>query len=146
MSTVALDLPVGFYFSASPTPRDECLWKFHYESDYGFIDGAFIASEREMDLVFGKQSRTICLGEALGKNSEVFMDLKKSDFTKLPSETIPRDKLDEFCLGYNPLELFRESIIDEMPWEFRDDPDRLKEYLQSQNLEELFDIFYGRVM
>jgi hypothetical protein len=110
------------------------LWK--YENKYlyyGQINGIFLATKEEIDLVFTKP-RTLHLGEILGKHSDVEITVTKADFTKLPSDHIPEKYLKDFCMGYDILEAFLEPHKDEIKYVTNESD--VKAYLKDNDMEE----------
>lgn len=91
------------------------LWKFEfYNGRAGKIDGLFVATYEEVTRAI---TRTIYLGEALGKHSDVYGDLKWTDIKRVdidPSIVEQMTKvLGKSWCGYNPLEYLEESEEEE---------------------------------
>lgn len=83
----------------------ECLYKFKWDCGrQGELTGIFIATKEEIENSIGKN---VYFGEALGKHSEVYGTLEKSEFTIISEDQdyIKKTKeiFGETINGYNPL-------------------------------------------
>ena len=114
------------------------LYKFSTEQYYGQIDGIFLADSEEMELFFKDHTHTIYLGEALGKHSEVELELTLSDFIELPLGSLTTSEMGLFCLGYDALALLKESIEDEISYAAKTG---LLEILENLGCSYLFDYY-----
>lgn len=78
----------------------------------GELGGILVATEKELEKLCG---RTIYLGEALGKHSDIYFELEKSDFTKIDAnDYIVRwfEKNVGHC-GYNLFDYIEEELDEE---------------------------------
>ncbi|RJV96820.1 hypothetical protein DWW15_12945 [Subdoligranulum sp. AF14-43] len=82
------------------------LWKFEWDSDYAFIGGIFKATDEQIKNAIGK---TIYLGEAEGKHSEVYGVLEENDIVLVSDNPIAVKIIPEF--GYNPLGYISEEDV-----------------------------------
>ena len=89
------------------------LYKFEQDFYYGDISGIFLADPEEMQLFFS-ESRTLALGDALGKYSEVCLDLSMEDFTELPSGSLTEEEMKFFEMGVHALDQVKGDITDEI--------------------------------
>lgn len=85
------------------------LWKFCWDCGrMGSVEGLFTATDEEVSFAIGKN---VNFGEILGKHSEVYGILKKSNFEKLDvdSESVMKvvKYLGEDWSGYNPFNYIR---------------------------------------
>lgn len=80
------------------------LYRFHWDCGrMGDVEGVFVAEEAEIAAAMGK---TVSLGEALGKYSDVHGTLDPEDLTVLTDDQSFIEKALEYglgCVGYNPL-------------------------------------------
>lgn len=85
------------------------LWKFKWYSSYSFIGGLFKATDEEVENLIGK---TVSLGEADGKYSEVYGTVERDDIQLVSDNPVVVEAIPNF--GYNPLEyLYEEDEEDE---------------------------------
>lgn len=81
-----------------------CLWKFFWDCGrQGEVEGTFVASRQEIEDALGK---TVYLGEALGKHSEVYGDLEEKDVTLLSANGSVVELFLQHIgsVGYDPLD------------------------------------------
>src|SRR5690554_78595 len=90
---------------------DKYLWSFH--CDYGRMGdlyGLIVATESEID---GLDGVSVHFGEILGKHSEVYGELERSDFTKkdVDSESVTKlhAVLGDCWSGYDPRQYLAED-------------------------------------
>lgn len=74
------------------------LWKFEWDSDCSFIGGLFKATDEEVENLIGK---SIYLGEADGKHSEVYGTVEREEISLVSADPTVVVAVPEF--GYNPL-------------------------------------------
>jgi hypothetical protein len=89
------------------------LYKFEQDFFYGKISGIFLADPEEMELFFS-ESRNVALGDALGKHSEVYLDLSMGDFTELPSGSLTEEEMKLFEIGVHALDQVKGDITGEI--------------------------------
>lgn len=79
-----------------------CVWKFCWDSYYGFIEGLFVANREDIEKSIGKE---IYFGEILGKHSEVSGVLESGDIEFISDDPIIVDLVltHDLTFGYNPL-------------------------------------------
>lgn len=75
------------------------LWKFEWTGGYSFIGGLFRATDEEVENLIGK---TIYLGEADGKHSDVYGTVEREEIQLVSDNPVVVDAVPNF--GYNPLE------------------------------------------
>ena len=72
-----------------------------YDGRDGEIKGVFVATEQEIDRAIGKDA---CLGEVLGKHSEVSLEIRKKDFEILAASEEVAAFVEEYGpFGFDPL-------------------------------------------
>ncbi len=92
----------------------DCLWRFRYSCRGGTLEGLFVATDAEVDKACGK---TVHYGEALGKHSEVSIDLEPEHFERLDVDMEAVAKLTavlgKTLSGRNPLARIAEQEEEE---------------------------------
>lgn len=87
------------------------VYKFHWDCGrQGDVRGVFIAESDKVDALI-ESGKTIYFGEILGKHSEIYGSLSKSDLkvlTENPEEVALVERL-ELSSGYNPLDYISED-------------------------------------
>lgn len=107
------------------------LWKFDEWYYYSSFYGIFIATIKEIDLIF-RDGATLYLGESAGKHSEVQLDVNSTSFELVKySENIPDSELESFTIGYNPINILLSERIDDLQYMNIDEVDS---YLEEYNL------------
>lgn len=73
----------------------------------GTMSGVFVATREDVDSIIGKR---IAFGDALGKHSDVRIDIERSHIKLLTEDADFIEKFSEFKLttGYNPLTYYEE--------------------------------------
>ena len=82
------------------------LWEFNLDCGrMGYLEGLFIATENEINGIIGKK---VYFGEVLGKNSEIYEEIKRNDFKKIDLDSETVEKVSKILglnwSGYNPLD------------------------------------------
>jgi hypothetical protein len=81
------------------------LFKFEWDCGrMGIVDGLFIATEKEVDNLIGKE---IYLGDALGKHSDISGTIEANEIKILgvsQDVVLELEKQGNTLCGYNPLE------------------------------------------
>lgn len=85
---------------------DKYLWEFNLDCGrMGYLEGLFVATENEINKIIGKK---VYFGEVLGKNSEIYEEIKKNDFKKIDLDSEIVEKVSKILglnwSGYNPLD------------------------------------------
>lgn len=92
----------------------DCLWRFRYSRRGGTLEGLFVATDAEVDKACGK---TVHYDEALGKHSEVSIDLEPEHFERLSVDMDAVAKLTavlgKTLCGRNPLAKISEQEEEE---------------------------------
>lgn len=86
------------------------LYKFYWDCRNGELSGLFIADEKEVKSLIGKE---VYFGEVLGKYSDVYGVIEKGEITKIKASKEFIDEAERLfgstICGYNPLAYLREE-------------------------------------
>lgn len=82
--------------------KSSCVWKFCWDSEYGSVEGLFVANREDIEQSIGKE---IYFGDILGKHSCVDGILEYGDIKLVSDDPIIVDTVLTYDLvfGYNPL-------------------------------------------
>lgn len=108
------------------------LWSFYFDCGRsGGLEGLFVATEEEVEYAIGKYAS---FGEALGKHSDVYGNIKEGDISKvdISPEAVAEVSahLGNTWSGYNPLHYIHhqcQNVIDDEQCEETANPDDMYE-------------------
>lgn len=86
------------------------LYKFNWDCRYGNIEGLFIADEKEVKNIIGKE---IYFGEVLGKHSDVYGEIEQEEITEIKASKEFIQEAEKIfgstICGYNPIDYLEDE-------------------------------------